>query len=176
MVERKVEMATETIQKVIMEDMVVTRIIDAPVKKVWEAWTNPELIKCWWGPKDYTSPLATVDLKAGGKFLFCMRAPREQGGADSYTLGIYSKIVPFKSLEFVQSFADKEGNSITPAQAGLPADVPVEMRSLVTFKRIHNDQLTELAVVEYAWPVGQMYVYSMAGWHQSIDKLSKCLK
>jgi uncharacterized protein YndB with AHSA1/START domain len=169
-------MATETIQKVIMEDMVVTRIIDAPVKKVWEAWTKPEIIRCWWGPKDYTSPLAKVDLRIGGKFLFCMCAPKEQGGLDSYTVGTYSKIIPYKILEFMQSFADKEGNVITPAQAGLPADVPAEIRSLVTFKGIHNDQLTELTVVEYAWPVGQMYVYSMAGWHQTIDKLSKCVK
>lgn len=163
-------------QKVIMEDMVITRIIDTPVKKVWEAWTVPEKVKCWWGPKDYTSPFAKVDLREGGKFLFVMRAPKEQGGRDSYTIGTYSKIVPLKSLEFVQSFADKDGNVIPPQQAGMPADVPMEFRSRVTFKGIHNDELTELSVIEYGWPVGQMYVYSMAGWHQSIDKLSLCVK
>jgi uncharacterized protein YndB with AHSA1/START domain len=120
--------------------------------------------------------MAKVDLRVGGNFFFCMRAPKEQGGLDSYTIGTYSKIVLMKSLEFIQSFADKEGNIITPAQAGLPADVPAEMRSLVTFKGLHDDNLTELTVVEYGWPVGQMYVYSMAGWHQSIDKLIKCVK
>jgi uncharacterized protein YndB with AHSA1/START domain len=169
-------MATETMQKVIITDLVIKRIIDAPVKKVWEAWTVPEKVMCWWGPQDYSSPLARVDLRKGGKFFFVMHAPKEQGGEDSYTVGTYSKIVPMKSLEFTQSFADKDGNVINPQMAGMPADVPAEIQSKVIFKSIHEGKLTALSVMEYCWPVGQLYVYSIAGWHQSIDKLSKCVK
>ena len=38
------------------EDLVVTRIIDAPLEMVWKAWTDPEHVMRWWGPKDWTSP------------------------------------------------------------------------------------------------------------------------
>lgn len=169
-------MDTQEMQKVMIADLVINRIVDAPVKRVWEAWTNPERIMCWWGPQDYTSPLARVDLRVGGKFFFVMRAPKAQGGMDSFTVGTYTKIVPLKSLEFTQSFADKEGNVINPQQAGMPAEVPSEIQSKVMFKAIHGGELTDLSVVEYCWPVSQMYVYSIAGWHQSIDKLSRCVK
>jgi len=163
-------------QKMVLEDLVITRIVDAPVKKVWEAWTVPDKVMCWWGPKDYTSPKVIIDLREGGKYFFVMRAPKEQGGMDSYTIGTYSKIVPLKSLEFTQSFANKDGHQIKPQLAGMPQEVPEEIQSKVFFKSIHEGELTELSVVEYCWPVSQMFVYSFAGWHQSIDKLSKCLK
>jgi uncharacterized protein YndB with AHSA1/START domain len=48
---------------------VITRIFDVPVEKVWAAWTDPEQLKKWWGPKHFTSPLAKTDLRVGGKYL-----------------------------------------------------------------------------------------------------------
>jgi uncharacterized protein YndB with AHSA1/START domain len=154
-------------------DLVVTRIIDAPIDLVWKAWTDPQLVMRWWGPKDYTSPTCKVDLREGGRYVFCMRAPKEQGGQDSYTAGVYKKIVPMERLEFTQGLADKDGNRIDPAQVGMPPDFPEEIRTVVIFKAKGN--MTELTITEYDWPVGQMYVYSLAGMHQSIDKLSESL-
>jgi uncharacterized protein YndB with AHSA1/START domain len=156
-----------------MADLVVTRIIDAPIDMVWKAWTDPQLVMRWWGPKDYTSPTCKVDLREGGRYVFCMRAPKEQGGQDSYTAGVYKKIVPMERLEFTQGLADKDGNRVDPAQVGMPPDFPEEIRTVVIFKAKGN--MTELTITEYDWPVGQMYVYSLAGMHQSIDKLSESL-
>jgi uncharacterized protein YndB with AHSA1/START domain len=156
------------------QDLVVTRIIDAPVEIVWKAWTDPERVKRWWGPKDYTSPTCKIDLREGGKYVFGMRAPNYQGGQDSYTAGVYRKIVPMERLEFTQSLADKDGNKIDPAQMGMPPDFPKEILTAVAFKRARCD-MTELTVTEYDWPVGQMFVYSLAGLHQSLDKLAESL-
>ncbi len=152
------------------QDLVVTRILDAPVELVWRAWTDPEYVKHWWGPKDYTSPTCEIDLCEGGKFLFCMRAPQYQGGQDSYTVGVYKKIVPMQLLEFTQSLADKDGNRVDPAQVGMPPDFPAEVRTTVTFKP--KGQMTELTVTEYDWPMSQMFVYSYAGMQQCIDKMA----
>ena len=157
------------------EDLVVTRIIDAPVELVWKAWTDPEQVMKWWGPKYYTSPSCKIDLREGGKYVFCMRAPQEQGGQDSYTAGIFKRIVPMELLEFTQGMSDQDGNPIDPAQAGMPPDFPKTIRTVVTFKRFRGD-MTELTVTEYAWPASQMMVYSIAGLHQSIDKLIDSLK
>ena len=164
---------TETAQQTIKEDLVVTRIIDAPLEMVWKAWTQPEHVMRWWGPKDYTSPTCKLDLRVGGKFLFCMRAPKEQGGQDSYTAGVYEKIVPMELLEFTQSLSDKDGNKLDPVKAGMPPDFPKEMHMKVVFRPKGN--MTELVVTIYAFTVGQMYVYALAGWHQSIDKLAESL-
>ena len=101
------------------QDLVVTRIIDAPVELVWKAWTDPEFVMRWWGPKDYTSPSCKIDLHEGGKYLFCMRAPKDQGGQDMYNAGVYKKIVTMERLEFTQGMADKDGHSIDPAQVGM---------------------------------------------------------
>jgi uncharacterized protein YndB with AHSA1/START domain len=157
------------------EDLVVTRIIDAPIELVWKAWTDPEHVMKWWGPKYYTSPSCKIDLREGGIYVFCMRAPQNQGGQDSYTAGVFKKIVPMELLEFTQGMADQDGNPIDPAQAGMPPDFPKAIRTVVTFKRFRGD-MTELTVTEYAWPASQMMVYSIAGLHQSIDKLIESLK
>jgi uncharacterized protein YndB with AHSA1/START domain len=156
-----------------MEDLVVKRILDAPIDLVWKAWTDPEHVKRWWGPKYYTSPMAKIDLREGGRYVFGMHAPADQGGQDSYSAGVYTKIVPMERLEFTQSLSDKDGNKIDPAQIGMPPDFPAEIRTSVVFKAMGN--MTELTVTEYDWPVSQMFVYSYAGMQQSIDKLAEIL-
>jgi uncharacterized protein YndB with AHSA1/START domain len=156
------------------EDLVVTRILDAPVELVWKAWTEPEHVMRWWGPQYYTSPWCRIDLREGGAYVFCMRAPADQGGQDSYTAGMYRKIVPMEYLEFTQGLSDKDGNPVDPAEVGMPPDFPKALRTVVTFKRIRPD-MTELTITEYDWPVSQMYVFSLAGLHQTIDKLAAVL-
>jgi uncharacterized protein YndB with AHSA1/START domain len=164
---------TETAVSVQKEDLVIKRILSAPVELVWKAWTDPEHVKRWWGPKYYTSPSAKIDLRVGGKFVFCMRAPQEQGGQDMYTAGVYQSIVPLKRLEFTQGLSDKDGNRIDPALVGMPPDFPKEIRTVILFKALGD--MTELTITEYDWPVSQMMVYSYAGMHQSLDKLGDSL-
>ena len=45
------------------EDIVVSRVFDAPRERVWEAWTEPGLIKKWWGPEHFTAPVIKNDLQ-----------------------------------------------------------------------------------------------------------------
>ena len=60
------------------QEIVITRIFDAPRELVWKAWTAPEHFKRWWGPKDYTCPFCQMDLRVGGKYLNCLRSPEGQ--------------------------------------------------------------------------------------------------
>jgi uncharacterized protein YndB with AHSA1/START domain len=156
------------------EDLVVKRIVDAPLEMVWKSWTDPEQVKRWWGPKYYSSPWCKIDLRQGGKYIFCMRAPQNMGGQDSYTAGTYSRIIPMERLEFTQGLADKDGNRIDPAEIGMPPDFPSEVHTVIEFRRKGN--FTELTITERDWPVGQMFVFSLAGMHQSIDKLAESLE
>lgn len=155
------------------KDLIVTRIIDAPLEKVWKAWTDPNEVMKWWGPEYYTSPSCKIDLREGGSYIFCMRAPKEQGGQDSYTAGVYTKIVPIKLLEFTQGMADKDGNSVDPTDVGLPADFPKKLQTQIKFEELKG--MTKLTIIERDWTVSQMFVFSLAGLHQSIDKLQESL-
>jgi uncharacterized protein YndB with AHSA1/START domain len=153
-------------------DLVVIRIIDAPIERVWKAWIDPEHVMRWWGPTGYTSPTCKIDLREGGKYVFSMRAPNDQGGQDSYTAGVFKKIIPMERLEFTQGLSDKEGNKIDPATVGMPPDFPKEIPTEVVFKKAKCD-MTELTITEHDWTPGQMFVYSIAGLQQSIDKLAE---
>jgi uncharacterized protein YndB with AHSA1/START domain len=55
------------------------RTYDAPIEKVWQAWTDAEQLKKWWGPKDVTIPECQVDLRVGGRFYIVMEAGEGMG-------------------------------------------------------------------------------------------------
>lgn len=55
--------------------VVATRIFDAPRDLVWRAFTDPDHLKHWWGPKGFTNTFYVFDLKPGGQWRFTMHAP-----------------------------------------------------------------------------------------------------
>ena len=56
-------------------ELVLTRIIDAPREKLFRAWTDAELLKQWFAPLPYTTPVAELDVRPGGANLVVMRSP-----------------------------------------------------------------------------------------------------
>jgi uncharacterized protein YndB with AHSA1/START domain len=55
--------------------MILSRVIQAPVAKVWGAWMNPETLPKWWGPDGFSCKTSRIDLRAGGEWVFDMIAP-----------------------------------------------------------------------------------------------------
>jgi uncharacterized protein YndB with AHSA1/START domain len=52
------------------------RTYDAPAEAVFDAWTNPEVLRRWWGAgPDWTTPVADVDLRVGGSYRLSMQSP-----------------------------------------------------------------------------------------------------
>ena len=49
-------------------EIVVTRLIDAPIERVWRAWTDPEEIVRWWGPYGFTTETGRREFEAGGSW------------------------------------------------------------------------------------------------------------
>ena len=56
-------------------ELVISRIIDAPRERVFKAWTDPELLKQWFAPLPYTTPIAELGVRPGGANLILMRDP-----------------------------------------------------------------------------------------------------
>lgn len=147
----------------------VTRTFNATVAQVWQVWTDPELVKRWWGPQHFTSPMAKIDFREGGRSLVSMLAPKEMGGQEFFSIWEYIRIVPLQSIEFIQSLADKDGNKVHPTKVGMPADFPLEIRTVVTFKLLSAKQ-TEMTVTEYA-DMGSTSHFALLGLQQSMDKM-----
>jgi uncharacterized protein YndB with AHSA1/START domain len=147
----------------------VTRTFNAPVEMVWKLWTDPELIKRWWGPKHFTSPVATIDFQQGGKSIVSMQAPAEMGGQVFYSAWVYTTIIPLQTIEFIQSLSDEEGNKINPTQVGMPPDFPADIQTIVTFRKIDNST-TEMTVTEFA-NFGTISNFAQIGLEQSLDKM-----
>jgi uncharacterized protein YndB with AHSA1/START domain len=68
-------MTQEKINDSSARKIVTTRVFDAPGKIVFSAWTNPELLKAWWGPKGFTNTFHEFDLRPGGNWKFIMHGP-----------------------------------------------------------------------------------------------------
>ena len=67
----------------------INRTFDAPIKLVWEAWTEPGHIALWWGPKGMKTKVLEHDFKVGGHWKYSMVMP---DGNDFISDGIYTVI------------------------------------------------------------------------------------
>lgn len=149
-------------------DVVVTRTFDAPKERVWRAWSDPDQVRAWWGPQGFTSPMCRMDFREGGTTLVSMRS--EQGW-ELFNTWTYRSIEPMDRIEFIQGFADAEGNPVEPAVLGLPPAIPAQVRHVVTLAAI-DDAMTELTVHEHGYPDAQIAEVSRAGMEQCLDKMA----
>jgi uncharacterized protein YndB with AHSA1/START domain len=76
--------------------IVLRRMLAAPREKVFEAWTRPEHVRCWWDPAGYPLAECEIDLRAGGAFRF---VNRDAPGAYEFA-GVYREIAPPHHLIF----------------------------------------------------------------------------
>lgn len=75
--------------------LTVVREFDAPLEKVWKAWTESELLDQWWAPKPWKAITQSMDFREGGKWLYYMLGP---DGSRHYCRADYKTIVPTNPL------------------------------------------------------------------------------
>jgi uncharacterized protein YndB with AHSA1/START domain len=160
----------EPVTKPAERELVITRVFDAPRDLVWKAWTDPEQVKRWWGPKDFTAPTCTLDLRVGGRYLFLMRGP---DGKDYWTTGVYREIVAPSRLVYTDSFADPQGNVVPASYYGM-TDLPLEMLVTVTLEA--QGEKTRMTLRHAGMPAGDMSDMAGAGWNESFDKMAASLE
>lgn len=157
------------------QELVITRIFDAPRELLWKAWTDPASFKQWWGPKDFTVPNISIDLRPGGKYVYCMRGAGPDGVVRDYCgTGTYKEIVPPERIVCTDSFADEKGNVVPASHYGMEGDWPLELLVTVTFE--DDNGRTRMTLRHAGLPAGQMREMTGAGWNESFDKLAKVLK
>ena len=132
-------------------ELVLTRIIQAPPHKVYEGWTNPELMKQWFAPKPWSTPVVEVDLRPGGSNLIVMRGP---DGAEFPNRGIYLEVVPNRKLVFTDAYTS----------AWVPSEKPF-MTGILTFEDAGNGTTKYTARVVH-WSAADREAHEKMGFHQ----------
>lgn len=145
----------------------VTRLIDSPPASVFAAWTDPERVKQWWGPKGFTTPVCTIDPHPGGAWLTCMRSPE---GRDYWCKGVYREIVADKRIVTTDFFADETGNPVPPTRYGMAADWPAE--TLITVDFAEQEGKTRLTVRQTVPDPLVADSGAVQGWSESLDRLA----
>jgi uncharacterized protein YndB with AHSA1/START domain len=89
-------------------EIVLTRVFDAPRRLVFDAFTKPDLLKRWFGPRGWSLVVCEVDFKVGGTFRFVLRGP---DGKEMGMRGVYREIVAPERSVHTESFDDYPGES-----------------------------------------------------------------
>lgn len=82
------------------------RLIPVPPQRVFEYWTEPELVAKWFGPGDFDVPSSQLDLRPGGKWRTTIRSPE---GKLRTVSGVYNTIDPPRRLVFTWAWDDDNG-------------------------------------------------------------------
>jgi uncharacterized protein YndB with AHSA1/START domain len=149
-------------------DLVATREFDEPVERLWQAWSDAEDVKRWWGPIGFTVPIARMDFREGGTTLVSMYSP---DGHELYNTWTYQRIEPLKRIEFVLRFANAQGEAVEPASLGLPPDLASEVPHIVAFESLGSR--TRLTVTEQGYTSEQTLEISRQGLEQCLDKMEQ---
>jgi uncharacterized protein YndB with AHSA1/START domain len=151
-------------------DVHVVRDFDAPIERVWAAWTTPSDLREWWGPEGFTCPRAEADVRVGGRILVTMRAPEEWGGIEQHSSWTIVDLEPPRLLRYVFRFTDAAGEPITPAEAGIPAGVPDAGAHEVVLSELEGGR-TRLEMTEHGYADAEVRDMSQAGLEQCLDKM-----
>jgi uncharacterized protein YndB with AHSA1/START domain len=88
-------------------EIVVSRVVNAPREIVWEAWTNPEHIACWWGPDGFRTTIETMEVRPGGVWAHIMHGP---DGVDYPSKSVFKDVVKPERISFSHGVG-KSGNA-----------------------------------------------------------------
>jgi uncharacterized protein YndB with AHSA1/START domain len=93
-------------------EIVLTRVFDAPRDLVYDAFTKPELLKRWFGPRGFSLTVCEVDLRVGGDWRFVLRGP---DGKEMGMRGVYRELAPPERSVHTESYDDYPGESLVTA-------------------------------------------------------------
>ena len=131
-------------------DLVLTRLINASPDKVFRAWTEPELLKQWFAPLPYTTPVAELDVRPGGTALIVMRGP---DGVDMPNPGVYLEVAKNQRLVSTDAYV----------RAWEPSEKPF-MTLILTFEAMGGK--TKYTALVRHWTVADREAHEKMGFHQ----------
>jgi uncharacterized protein YndB with AHSA1/START domain len=131
-------------------ELVLTRLIDAAPEKLFRAWTEPDLLKQWFAPLPYTTPVAELDVRPGGRSFVVMKSP---DGQEIRCPGVYLEIVPNARIVATDAYTG----------AWQPSEKPF-MTVILTFEP--EDGKTRYTARVRHWTVADREAHEKMGFHE----------
>lgn len=140
-------------------EICITRVYDAPVKMVWDAWTDPKKVAKWWGPRGFTLTTHSKDLRPGGHWAYTMHGP---DGKNYENKTIYHEVEPYARLVY-----DHGGND----------DRPPLFRVTATFAEKDGKTTLEMRMAFESAPVAEEMnkFIKQVGGNSTWDRLAEYL-
>jgi uncharacterized protein YndB with AHSA1/START domain len=140
-------------------ELVIERVFNAPRDLVFKAWTDPDHIAKWFGPRDHPAREVNVDVRPGGQWRGCLRST--ETGNDLWLGGVYREVVPPERLVFTFAW-EEEG------ERGLETVVTITLaeqggKTLMTFRQVPFQSAGELDG-------------HRGGWTSTFDRLDDLLQ
>lgn len=142
-------------------ELMLTRHIAAPRAALYRAWTEPELLKQWFTPRPWTTPVVELDVRPGGANYILMRGP---DGEEFPNRGVYLEVVPNERLVFTDAYVNS---------AWEPAEKPF-MTGIITFA--DEGAGTRYTARALHWSEADRETHEQMGFHEGWDKATDQLE
>lgn len=150
--------------------VVIERIFNAPVARIWQLWTDAAQFPQWYGPTGFTVTVVEMDVRVGGRRLLYMMPPNKQ--MKIWTTGEYKEIVPNARLVYTDCPADEAGNVLSPAAMGMNDDTnPMITEVTVVLEAV--DGQTKMVMTHAGIPANSP---GASGWEQAFDKIATAIE
>ena len=143
--------------------LVVRRTIRAPVARVFEAWTQPEHLRKWWGPKGVICIDPEVDLRVGGRLRLGNQLP---DGKVMWITGEFEAVVPPSRLVYSWQLGAEKDAPLAPAAARERVTVRFEPHDVGTEVIVVHERITSIVARDG----------HEAGWFGCLDGLVELLE
>ncbi len=154
----------------------ISRTFKAPRSLVWDAFTKPEHLKHWWGPKGFLPAVAKMDLRVGGMFLYELRSPN---GQSIWGRWIFREIVAPERIVCVSSFSDEKGGVTRHVMA---PEWPLETHSTTSFADKDGGTIVTVRWEPINATAREREIFAAGresmngGWGGTLDKLENYLE
>lgn len=132
-------------------DLILTRVINASPEKVFNAWTDPALLKQWFAPLPWTASKVENDVRVGGSNLIAMRSP---DGTEFPGHGVYLEVIKNQRLVITDAFT----------KAWEPSDKPFMVVMVVTFEA--QGEKTKYIARVHHWSIADREAHEKMGFHK----------
>jgi uncharacterized protein YndB with AHSA1/START domain len=145
-------------------EILMTRVFRAPRELVWRAWTDPEHLGQWWGPRGFATHTQHMEVRPGGRWRYVMRGP---DGREYHNQVTYLEVTPPERIRF--------------QHGGGEATEPVSHDMLATFEASGRNGLSTLVTLRmtFATPEARdhaVHMYgALEGGHQTFERLAEYL-
>ena len=144
----------------IKRTVVIRREFAAPLSQVWDAYTKPDILDQWWGPKPLVSKTKAMNFEVGGRRFWAMVNP---DGQERWSIQKYTSITPKTNFRFTSNFADKDENAEQP---GSEWDISFSER----------DGRTEVTITIYNESLARMERLTESGFREGVAMQFKNLE